>query len=918
MLTTIIEQNEINVQHAPDGHELFVENEVAEIRADTEAIRNLSTATVFDNLYCSKSEVVNGHWPDLLTKLCTVPSYAVKKSAPLIKLALFGDNASGNGSLKHDENLLELLGVEGDYDAEDMSIYGACKLLERHNIRAILYTSWSSSHEKPRWRVLAPTSKATPKEDHCRLVARINGALGGILAGESFTLAQGYFIGRNPNQPYICICTFNDPNAGECIDLLDGLDQIAIGKPASTKNAGANQSINKSGTHEDWLADMLNGHNLNASALRIVGHMVAQGLDDLTIHSVFQAWKAKLIETRGSHRVADLFNGELDRMINGARNKGFAPKVLRQVLLELGELSSSEVRETWFDKVEGLSPADISIALDKVCNIIGIKPKHLRQELAERARKRMQEHRNDAIASRVGERVNILYQPENTAALADIAEAETVKLASDFELAKFAGVLVRVVVEALPLAHDADTDRPPAPTAQTDIMTKAKLLPLVESAVVFQSVNSKGQIDNIAVPDKVLDHILVNYKIIPSISAMITHPVVTSKGRVITASGIDRDTGLLLYGNESLVMPKPYSNAEAKKAIARIKSTFLDGFEFSTKLDEAAALGLLFTAIERKLMTAAPGGLVSAAQQSTGKTTLVKILHVILTGRDLPVMSWPDGNETEVQKALLSTLLRSPELICFDNIGDGLTFKSPTLALAMTSSVFEGRILGLSRDASVPTNVMMTVTGNNIKLANDEVHRWLKVSLTTSNPSPHKRKFKHTDVLKYGLSIRESVLRDVIGIVAGYHNQKKRISPASRFPDWDTLVRQPLIWAGELDIGKVFDENMEQSSEIGARMSLLIALNDKFNGAEFGCRELLGVAGAYTSANHALSDTICEALRALHVKDMGNDLSIGHALGKLVGIPVLVANANPPVTLTLSNRTVKGLKRYKVESKVTP
>lgn len=858
--------------------------------------------SIFKNLQCSSVQSINESWPELFDRIQLVSEYKQKKLSPLIKLASFGNIKTINNSLKHDENMLDLYGIEGDYDGEIISINEACKLLESYNVRAILYTSWSSTDLKPRWRVLVPLSKPTSKSEHGRMVARLNGVLGGVLAKETFTLSQGYFIGKTPNNPYTCISTFDDPKAGDFIDLLDELDKIAVGKEGYV-------ATKKSSNFDFWLADLLDGNDINGNALRLVGRMVAQGHDDQTILDTFDSWGDELMLVRDSSRVTELLGSELNRMIKGARDKGYAPKTLDKVIAELRKYSRDDLLKSWVDLVVELLPVDRALALDEVMRLTGVGVQALKRQLAIKDNERKQQYKNIANASSVGSRISFIYQPENVSTLADLAEAETVKIATDFELAKFAGLLVRVIVDNLPSAHYADTDLPPAPTAQTDIITKAKLLPLVERAVVFQSKGNNGQLSNIGVPEKVLDHILVNHKTIPSISAMVTHPVVTARGRVISSTGIDRETGLLLYGDNTWGTFHPYSKEEAVTAVGRIKANFLSGFEFSSKLDEAAALSLLFTAIERKLMPAAPGGLVSAAQQSTGKTTFVKIMHVILTGRDLPVMCWPDNNETEVQKMLLSTLLRSPELICFDNVGDGLTFRSPTLALAMTSPVFEGRVLGLSRDASVPTNVMMTVTGNNIKLANDEVHRWLKVSLTTSNSSPHTRQFKNPDVLKYGLSIREQVLRDCIGIIAGYRQQTERIAPASRFQDWDGLVRQPLLWAGELDVGRVFDANMEQSEEIGARMALVIALYEYFPSREFKLKEIVNSIGWPECIN------IKDALIAMHVKNPEKEQSVGFGLSKLVGIPVPAPDLIPPVSLTLCFRLVSGLKRYKVEAK---
>ena len=47
-----------------------------------------------------------------------------------------------------------------------------------------------------RWRVWLPFSKPLPPAQRRRMVNRANGLLGGVLAKESWTLSQAFFIGR--------------------------------------------------------------------------------------------------------------------------------------------------------------------------------------------------------------------------------------------------------------------------------------------------------------------------------------------------------------------------------------------------------------------------------------------------------------------------------------------------------------------------------------------------------------------------------------------------------------------------------------------------------------------------------------------------------------------------------------------------
>lgn len=176
----------------------------------------------------SKKELQHA-WRELGEHIRNSGPYPAKSLCPWIKLATFGEARTNKASLRSNDNVLQLSGVEGDYDDEQIQPEEAIKRLERAGIRAMVYTSPSHTPEKPRWRVLAPLSSQHPKHTRSSLLARINGALGGILTSESFTLSQSYYYGRVQGQTeYLVLYTFDDPEDGECVDLLDELDQIAI------------------------------------------------------------------------------------------------------------------------------------------------------------------------------------------------------------------------------------------------------------------------------------------------------------------------------------------------------------------------------------------------------------------------------------------------------------------------------------------------------------------------------------------------------------------------------------------------------------------------------------------------------------------------------------------------------------------
>ena len=112
-----------------------------------------------------------------------------KEQLPLIKLATFENDYRSDASAEW------IYGIEADYDGEIMPPDVALWLLQKAGIAALVYTSPSHRPGAPRLRFLSPTSEPLPPSERHELVSRVNGALGGILAPESWTLSQAYYIG---------------------------------------------------------------------------------------------------------------------------------------------------------------------------------------------------------------------------------------------------------------------------------------------------------------------------------------------------------------------------------------------------------------------------------------------------------------------------------------------------------------------------------------------------------------------------------------------------------------------------------------------------------------------------------------------------------------------------------------------------
>lgn len=158
----------------------------------------------------------------------SAPTAPTKEALPLIKLATFANDHRSNGTIE------AVHGIEGDYDAGTAQPADAAERLRAAGIEALIYTTPSHRADAPRWRVLCPLSAAMPADQRHALVARLNGALGGILARESFTPAQPFYVGTvDGGEPMQCIRVSGAP-----LDTVTGIVPAGLPPGSGGQRAG--------------------------------------------------------------------------------------------------------------------------------------------------------------------------------------------------------------------------------------------------------------------------------------------------------------------------------------------------------------------------------------------------------------------------------------------------------------------------------------------------------------------------------------------------------------------------------------------------------------------------------------------------------------------------------------------------------
>lgn len=203
---------------------------------------------LFDDVLGGAVKQFDVTWGEIFQRAAAPEIYAEKKQLPLIKLSTFGDVRTNRGSLRHDGNLLSVSGVEGDYDAGILTPGDAVRLLDVAGIYALVYTTPSHLPWAPRWRVLAPLSVECGPWERAEYVGRINAALGGVLAGESFTLSQTYYWGAVTGVQYECLHT----SGGNYVDLV----QIPAVYPAVMGNTSGSLVTSDAVTDAHLIPDL--------------------------------------------------------------------------------------------------------------------------------------------------------------------------------------------------------------------------------------------------------------------------------------------------------------------------------------------------------------------------------------------------------------------------------------------------------------------------------------------------------------------------------------------------------------------------------------------------------------------------------------------------------------------------------------
>lgn len=298
----------------------------------------------------------------------------------------------------------------------------------------------------------------------------------------------------------------------------------------------------------------------------------------------------------------------------------------------------------------------------------------------------------------------------------------------------------------------------------------------------------------------------------PQLIGVITAPTLRPDGSILDKPGYDEVTGLFFDHQNIEFLPTPERPTweQARAALSLLNDEILNrpcinsdrpedqGFSFAAPSDRSAALAAILTALVRHSLPTAPLFLFSATRQGSAKSLLANAVSLLATGRSATIFEL--GKDTdEIEKRMLSILMAGDAVVNLDNLE--IPLGGATLCKVMTGETITGRILGLSKTATVPTITTWLATGNNASVVGDMTRRVIVCNLDPVSEYPQNRQYDR-NLDDWIPANRPRLVQAALTVLKAYSvaSHPRQAHPLmGSFEDWDRTVRSALTWLGEAD-----------------------------------------------------------------------------------------------------------------------
>ncbi len=373
-------------------------------------------------------------------------------------------------------------------------------------------------------------------------------------------------------------------------------------------------------------------------------------------------------------------------------------------------------------------------------------------------------------------------------------------------------------------------------------------------------------------------------------------PTMRPDGTILSEAGYDPVSGIYLDTGGVVFpeVPNQPDRSDAVAALEKLKDVIRD-FPFipdedapETSVYRSVALSAMLTGVCRKALRTAPGHGFDATTMATGKTLLCDTISMIATGRPSSTIS-QGKSEEEFNKRLFSILVQGDPVVTIDNIEQPV--RSDEFCTVLTSEEWQCRVLGMSGNRTVGTNVLFLLNGNGLTFEGDISTRVLMCRMDAAVENPGARRFDRdlrTWVPEHRPELVAAALTVLRAFVVAGRPGLNKLEPYGRFEDWSNLVRGALVWLGEPDpclTRKDIDAHDPEREALGA---LLRAWREIFGVGKSVTAKMLiekaDVAFQTETADEGVTATerLSESLEGL-TSQWHSPKSLGRVLSKFAG-----------------------------------
>jgi putative DNA primase/helicase len=145
------------------------------------------------------------------------------------------------------------------------------------------------------------------------------------------------------------------------------------------------------------------------------------------------------------------------------------------------------------------------------------------------------------------------------------------------------------------------------------------------------------------------------------------------------------------------------------------------------------------------------------------------------------------SDKEEIRKLITSTLLSGRPSLVFDNLDLSKKLDSPDLARALTTTEWQDRILGASKEVTLPQRLVWGATGNKMTMTRELVERVCPIRLKPRGGVPARERadrpgaFRHDDLHGWALKNRALLVGAALTLIQHWLEGEAQMMPDGSF-----------------------------------------------------------------------------------------------------------------------------------------